>query len=35
MGDTRKERFPKGTSGSVTYENEEEIRKKPLSLLAP
>jgi len=34
MGDTRKERFPKGTSRSVTHEKEEERRKKD-SPLAP
>jgi hypothetical protein len=28
MGDTLKERFPKGTSRSVTDEEEEERRKK-------
>jgi hypothetical protein len=39
MRDTWKQRFPQrfpqGTSRSVTYENEEEIRERPLSLLAP
>ena len=35
MGNTLKMRFPKGTSGSVTDEKEEESRKKHYSPHAP